>query len=274
MARRFIAIPTTSKIPNLPIAATEADYDDYFHLRRSGSDLEDWTSQCLVLGSDLTADLRDSGLSQEACSALISGLMVMYRTTLERWLLAMPRDEPERKPGNETDRAPVADAMRKWKLGHQAFHLYLVTTITLLDKVRSHVYDWPLPRIAATLRELTIMFEAATASMIYASDFDKATYNGVIRPSMMPPETPPGFSGSLNADHQNMKAAFQALANTFVDRFGESGDGWPPTIKERWHELKQARAENQRHHIFICRRFVGEQPSLLQAEKQMIEEAQ
>jgi hypothetical protein len=157
--------------------------------------------------------------------------------------------------------------LQRWKTGHRVFHAYLVTMVTLLGEGARELPDAAEDRIARVLVDLARLYVASTASMKYASSFTAAAYEQIVRPSMMPPFTRPGFSGVLNVDHRRMLDGLDTLAEALAQRFGPAADGWPVAVAEAWRELQGARRESHRHHGLICRRFVNNGPSLLRAHR-------
>lgn len=157
-------------------------------------------------------------------------------------------------------------AMYRWTLGHRVFHLYLVAMVTLLAELDA--VDAPdEARTASILADLAALFEATSASMRYASDFDRELYDNTIRPSMEPPVLKPGFSGSLNIDHKRMMTSLVGVPDTLVRRFGESTADWPAPVLAAWRALVDAEQQTRFKHGHVCRRLVGGGPSLLRTHR-------
>lgn len=149
-------------------------------------------------------------------------------------------------------------AVTRWKLGHHLFHLLLTTMNTRLDEAIRQLGAQQPDAAAATLRELTRLFDAATAAMRYAADFPRTEYEHLIRPSMMPPFAHDGFSGVYNTEHRAMLARLRTLRRLY---------GWspvPPRLHDAWRSLRDAQRANARNHMYVCRRFVDDGASLLQ----------
>lgn len=83
----ILAIPANSKIPERhPQRSTPSDYDAYFHLVRTGSDLSQWTQSCLrVLGRQLS-ELPETALSAEDEIRIITGANKVLQKLLEKWI--------------------------------------------------------------------------------------------------------------------------------------------------------------------------------------------
>jgi hypothetical protein len=97
--------------------------------------------------------------------------------------------------------------------------------------------------------------------MRYASDFSPATYEGLIRPSMAPPYMSPGFSGTLNLEHEQMLERFRALRRLFK-QMQRAGDV-PAPVGEAGARLWLAQSRNRKNHVLVCEKFVPEGKSLL-----------
>jgi hypothetical protein len=155
-------------------------------------------------------------------------------------------------------------AIRRWKLGHHAFHLYLLAMNTELPLARGYTAARKWDELAISLTRLIRLYDAATASMKYAADFDPGEYAELIRPSMSPPFLSPGFSGKANEDHATMlrlMAEMQsALKNALRD--GRAAD-IPAEVHTCATALWAAQARNRRHHMLVCEKFVPGGRSLL-----------
>jgi hypothetical protein len=156
-------------------------------------------------------------------------------------------------------------AVKRWKLGHHAFHLYLIGMNTELPVAQKHAESRAWPELETCLARLTTLYDAATASMKYAADFDPADYGGLIRPSMAPPFLSPGFSGQANEDHATMLRLMTALQHTVKGILHAPGSvDVPESVRLAATSLWAAQARNRRHHMFVCDKFVPDGASLLQ----------
>jgi hypothetical protein len=162
-----------------------------------------------------------------------------------------------------SDRQRVA--VKRWKLGHHVFHLYLFAMNTELPLARHHAESRAWPELEVSLVRLKTLYDAATASMKYAADFDPEDYGGLIRPSMSPPFLSPGFSGKANEDHNAMLEHMAALQRTVKEMLRVPGSAViPEPVRLAATELWAAQARNRRHHVFVCEKFVPGGGSLLQ----------
>jgi hypothetical protein len=89
-------MPLNSRVPDPSSGdAQPSDYDAYFGLDRGRVDLREWTSDCLALERELRRDLPDTDLNDAERNQILSGLVVLYRSTLEQWARA-PSLNPNR----------------------------------------------------------------------------------------------------------------------------------------------------------------------------------
>lgn len=161
----------------------------------------------------------------------------------------MPRTAPISV--GEEERA----AITRWKLGHHAFHLYLVAMNTLLENALMAVKNAEWSSLARALRELTVLLDATTASMKYASDFPSRLYDDLVRPSMMPPFMSPAFSGELNKEHELMLDQVKELRRR-LKAAASAGAEPPEEVTEALSDLRSATARNRRHHMLVCEKHV------------------
>jgi len=164
---------------------------------------------------------------------------------------------------SEYDAFEEAQALRRWKEGHQALHVYLVIINTVIGDATEAIRFNDSPKISSCLGRLAVLYDAATATMQYSADFSPQLYENVVRPSMAPPLLPPGFSGMLNTEHCLMVAEFKNLSRALRESYGHDPSGWPPGVAGRWASVQLAKVENLKRHKVICSRFVAEGESLL-----------
>ncbi|MEO3780392.1 hypothetical protein ABGB16_26975 [Micromonospora sp. B11E3] len=152
------------------------------------------------------------------------------------------------------------EAVLRWKLGHQVFHLLLVALNTRLDETIGRLDAGRWDTTEADLRELARLYDASTATMRYAADFPRAEYQRLVRPSMMPPFAGEGFSGQYNTDHARMLDGLRTLRRRYEARRGDA----PEPVRAAWRRLLDTQRVNRRNHMHVCRRFVDDGDSLLQ----------
>jgi hypothetical protein len=170
----------------------------------------------------------------------------------------------DRPIGNSEAQASRAeDALARWKQGHQAFHVYLVAMNSVIRTARRQAMEGDDEPLGANLMKLSALYDAATATMVYASDFPPALYETTVRPSMSPPELSPGFSGVLNTEHNVMVDELADLGRSLCTRYGGDRSTWPVAVNRSWRAVERSKSRNLASHFRICRRFVPEGASLL-----------
>jgi hypothetical protein len=167
---------------------------------------------------------------------------------------------------------PVVTAVRRWKLGHQVFHIQLVVMTTLFAEaaglIRANGTKGSpgadgVAEVCLVLRKLRGLFDAATANMVYASSFPPETYRQLIRPSMAPPYVSPGFSGLLSREHAAMLLTWKQFREAAAAVLGPRRDRWPEELRQELAALQRAVETNQQNHVRVCSRFVPAGGSLL-----------
>lgn len=154
-------------------------------------------------------------------------------------------------------------AFTRWKLGHQAFHIQLVVINTVVAAAQDAIEADDELALVQQFRYLRVLYEAATANMVYASDFAPSYYDKVIRPSMKPPYLKAGFTGLLNTEHTAMQKSMRDLRLALLTKFGTSTKIWPTPIAGAWDEVMRAKRENRMNHGLVCQKFVPDGASLL-----------
>lgn len=165
---------------------------------------------------------------------------------------------------NEKDAVQYYEAIYRWKQGHQIFHIVLVHMNTLINEAAETIIQDNPKKLVSILERLSILYDAATASMKYTVSFPVGKYNEVIRPSMMPPFLKPGFSGLQNSEHKTMIEGFTNLKANLITNFGDLTI-WPEDIKLAWGKVLEAQKRNRKSHGHVCQEFVPDGVSLLKS---------
>ncbi|MFF4160908.1 hypothetical protein [Streptomyces sp. NPDC001678] len=254
-----LTLATDSRVPVREAAATTADYDRYFHIARQAPDLASWTCGVLRLQEAVLADLPHTGLDDSQRAAVLTGLLHTSHATLAAWLHPAPGDgEPA---GGQAAADGPGDALRRWKLGHQLFHLLLTTMNSTLDDTLAAVGAARWVSVRHGLERLRTLYDAATAAMAYASDFPASVYANDVRPTMEPPFAAPGFSGVLNQEHRVMTERTRALRTALGNLPAPAP--FLAVIRDEEALLRAAQRRNRKAHAAICERCVPDGASLL-----------
>ncbi|MBH1934291.1 hypothetical protein I5Q34_08280 [Streptomyces sp. AV19] len=225
----------------------EAAYDRYFGLLKSPGRLRTAPVVAAVIG-----DLPRTGLTEDERTVLAEGMHLASRVVAA----AHPRAPFDAEP---VDGLP--GPLRRWKLGHQVFHLLLTAMNSGLDDALAAARTAAWPSLLHDMEQLRLLYDAATAAMEYAADFPAVAYRDGVRPTMTPPHVPPGFSGAFNRDHRVMVRRLRGLERAMRTL--------PPdvpalaAVHRGAAALQGAQCRNRRHHARICRRCVPGGASLL-----------
>ncbi|MFJ6569324.1 hypothetical protein ACIQNU_18050 [Streptomyces sp. NPDC091292] len=251
-----------------PQHASDAEYEQYFRIARTQAGLLTWTRSCLQIQDSVLEDLPAADLDEAERARLVAGLALLNRAALAAW--AQPTSDPpdtatpaEPPTRSDTDQ-DQSYALRRWRLGHQLFHLQLGRMLTVLDGALAAARHGRIRQLTLAMDELVILYDAATATMTYTAAFSADAYRRDVRPTMEPPFLPAGFSGRLNREHRTMTAQLQTLLRTVKD-LPHTPEHDRVDIRSTTARLREAKRRNQANHIRICEHFVPDGVSLLQA---------
>lgn len=275
------------------LAAACAIYDDYFGVVRVEElTLAQFTGQfahtCLALLPDLPYTLQDraqilqllAGMTQmfivladkmQAAQGQITqgqgaqdfgaaGQQIAATTTLyqQRWQAADPADRSWQE----------RVAFYRWKVGHHFFNWCAIFCREALLQAQAAIARDAHACAVTHLGQAEICLRGSTAAMWYAGDFPAQLYQTVIRPSMIMPDAPAGFSGDQNADYNRMKSAKQGLKDFLRSRYGQDLATLPAPVRQALLQFHAADIEDNEHHLLIAAQKVGSDQSLAQKEWQ------
>ncbi|MGJ9423273.1 hypothetical protein [Aeromicrobium sp. CF3.5] len=141
--------------------------------------------------------------------------------------------------------------------------MHLVTMTSMLDEARAALQEPRWDVVCDRVHHLCVLYDAATSTMQYASDFGQDMYEQLIRPSMAPPFVSPGFSGVFNLEHEQMASSLRDFRHRFKQL--QRSAQVPAEARDAAKQLWRAESRNRRSHVLICERFVPEGKSLLSA---------
>ncbi len=148
------------------------------------------------------------------------------------------------------------DPAERWLIGHQLFFALIQGAIAGLNCFSSAWSERAGPAANEGLELAAAFMRSSAAAMKFASDFDVADYDRIVRPDMAPPRVRQGFSGLQTRDHAYLVRLFGALKPVFAV------DEQLPAQREFVEAVVSAYAA----HEFICSRFRGDVlPSLRMA---------
>lgn len=148
------------------------------------------------------------------------------------------------------------DAVARWIRGHHIFLVLIQSVITTVNCFISAYSARNLELSAMTLDTATRLFDGCSASLHFAGDFSAREYENTVRPSMMPPNVPPGMSGVLARDHEHLMHLLRGQR--------ELSANLDPRLREHYQQFLSAFGNTYEAHKLVCSRFVGHgRPSLL-----------
>jgi hypothetical protein len=237
-------------------AADTRHYDDYFRIDRT-DDPAVWWAGAQRVARLVVDDLPASGLDEDLQADLLAGVSRLLLAST-----AAPAENGTTVPARTPRHGEDGVAARRWKLGHHLFHHVLSLMNSHVDGIASELErkDWVAVRLL--VEDLTVLYDAATATMHYAASFPASAYEEVVRPSMEPPWMPPGFSGVFNREHETLLESLAALKPRLRGRTAERA--LPTDVATASRALWKAQSRNRREHKLICEKFVPGGGSLLQ----------
>ncbi|MFM9607126.1 hypothetical protein [Streptomyces niveiscabiei] len=230
--------------------------DDLFGVTRTHGDAAEALLLSFLLAHlDVYEDARRSGTSTpaEVWDALDDGVRVLFGGTVPRAAAHGARTVVEASP---PPLEPGA-AVQRWHRGHRLFFALTQAMIAALAEFREASRGSDAPRAAEALDAATRFGRASAAALRFTADFPPRRYDDTVRPSMMPPHVPEGFSGIQGIDHRALVRLFRALRPLFA-----ALDPMTPHLRA----FRSAMTGMFDAHLGVCSRFGGPlRPSLLMA---------
>jgi hypothetical protein len=240
-------------------AADSHSHDEYCRIRR----VEDPDSLYVFTGSILKAyeELLEDTLS--GGSSLKKEQWIALRAAFESLLNLMTGSKSATQIRAELQVFDIkqvdtiwCDPLNRWIRGHHVFLVLIQGLIVAINCfVSAHAEDSREDAFSA-LELATVLMDGSSASLHYAADFPTSDYDETVRPSMMPPNVPPGMSGILAVDHRYLIKLLQSQRNVFQNI--------EPALKQKYEEFVTAFGCTYDAHKLVCAHFRGdERPSLL-----------
>lgn len=260
-------------------------YDTYFNVNRVASmNSRQFAAQVVATCQSLLSDLPFTFLEIDQLSNLTETVQKMFeflgqnfrfdektrppkkgglallKESTHRELWSEIWNCPEDKINNWTSKV----AVYRWCVGHHFFNLCAILGREHLEQAELALKEGKEDRAADLILMARKFLRGASAAMCYAANFPSDVYQNLIRPSMVMTETPHGFSGSLNADHNSFKAAIKGLMQTVFACYGQEHNKWPSALYSAVKAFHEAEIEDSELHILIAVSKVGADSSLAQ----------
>ncbi|BAL88454.1 hypothetical protein AMIS_32340 [Actinoplanes missouriensis 431] len=236
-------------------SAGNRDNDQAFGIVRVDGDRPALFVHTVLKGYEaLLADTSEGGtdLTGEQWRTLREALGVMLEQPPQDRLAQQWQPMPRRR-----DQPPSA-ALRRWVRGHRLFMVLIQGLVQASGELAGQLRAGDRQPVAALERAILLM-RASEVALRFAGDFSIADYDAVVRPTLMPPHSPPGMSGLHWRDHEHLIANLAAARDLLA--------GVDPALTEMRATFRRAYAEVYDAHRFVCARFVGEESaSLLMAK--------
>jgi hypothetical protein len=161
----------------------------------------------------------------------------------------------------------MVEPLTRWKTGHMAFFVHLQGLNIALRRFQSVVEVGDYDAADTHLRAAAGLMFSSAALMRFTGDFDRESYETVVRPTMCPPNVIEGFSGLLSRDHREVIRLIGQLKPIFA------------TLPKQLHDSRQlflaGAAAVYESHKFVCELFGGGATSSLRmnesSEKSSVE---
>ena len=240
-------------------AADSHSHDEYCRIRRveDPNTLHVFTASILKAYEELLEDTVSGGssLTQKQWIALRAAFESLLHLVAGSKSATQIRAELEVVEIKEVDTL-WCDPLNRWIRGHHVFLVLIQGLIVAINCfVTAQAEDSPEDAFSA-LELATLLMDGSSASLHYAGDFPTSDYDETVRPSMMPPNVPPGMSGILAVDHRYLLKLLQSQRNLFQTI--------EPGLRQKYEEFVTAFGFTYDAHKLVCAHFRGdERPSLL-----------
>ncbi|HEV7746372.1 MAG TPA: hypothetical protein VGO56_15355 [Pyrinomonadaceae bacterium] len=240
-------------------AADSDSHDEYCRIRRveDPDTLYVFTRSILKAYEELLEDTVSGG------SSLTPDQWIALRAAFERLihLVAGPKSaapvRPE-LPGFDIKQVDAiwCDPLSRWIRGHHVFLVLIQGLIVAINCLINARAEESLEDAFSALEAATLLMDGSSASLHYAGDFPTSEYDDTVRPTMMPPNVPPGMSGILARDHRHLIKLLQSQRDLF--------QVIEPSLRSKYEEFVTAFGCTYDAHKLVCAHFRGdERPSLL-----------
>jgi hypothetical protein len=245
----------------LPVRAEDslAAHDAYFRLRRVGAtNATDVYASCIVHANALfVREVLEGGSTLS--HGQLSDVDRAFATMLETAYTFAPQVTAPVREWPVTGDSPVS--MRRWVRGHQVFTVLTQGLVLAVDEVAAafesaSAAPQESSRLLNAVDRLVILMRGSAGALRLTGDFSPEEYETKIRPTMVPPHVPEGFSGLLSSDHRALISRLRRLRPLW-DRLSLEA----PAIHARITEVV---AYVYEEHKGVCANFVGtDRPSLV-----------
>lgn len=175
-------------------------------------------------------------------------------------------EAPRESEGNASALSPTQspfngqlNPLRRWLIGHHVFAALIQGIIVTLNCFANAIRLRDLQSADSDLNIAAVLMSGSGLALRFTGDFGPDEYDSVVRPTMMPPQSPPRMSGIMAMDHRYLIKTLRGMKEVFVNL--------DPGLNMRHLQFFSAFKEAYEAHGYVCEHFRGnERPSLLSAD--------
>jgi hypothetical protein len=146
------------------------------------------------------------------------------------------------------------EALKRWTSGHHYFMTIIQGEIYCTNNALRYLEENSFDKASSYFSLLVNLMEGAEGALKFTGEFDEDAYLNFIRPTLIPPNAPPGMSGLRWRDHEFLVRNLINLKPYFKNTNA--------TIKDEVIRLKEALGKVYDAHKNVCKSFVHENTSL------------
>jgi hypothetical protein len=151
-------------------------------------------------------------------------------------------------------------ALQRWRRGHHMFMVVIQGLVVLFNSFRHEIETSNFHAAQALLDATTRVMAGVGPALQFTGDFCYSDYEKEVRPTLMPPQAPPGLTGLYWRDHEYLMKLLGRMRPILMNL----GTSFSPCL----HHLHEALASAYDSHKVVCSSFVGsERSSLLMASR-------
>lgn len=171
---------------------------------------------------------------------------------------------------NKTSKQPLKitknieiESYKRWVNGHYVF-MVIIQALNIALNCYLSTLNTDLIKSRSYLKKATFLMNASAYALKYAGDFSRQSYMKKVRPTLMPPISPPELSGLNWRDHEYLiKNCFKRLKASLLIK--------DPFLTQVIKEFKISLAKTYDSHKYVCGKFIGQNDSSLLTRKPAVD---
>ncbi|MDJ0695419.1 hypothetical protein [Mastigocoleus sp. MO_188.B34] len=141
------------------------------------------------------------------------------------------------------------DPLNRWVIGHHIFYVLIQSLVVALNCFHTEITSENVQEAEVAITLATFLMWGAESALRFTGDFSASQFQDIVRPSMMPPNAPPGLSGQFSRDHLYLVKLLSELRPTF--------ENLNSNLMMKYRQFVQAFEATYEAHKFVCKKFVG-----------------